>query len=343
MSLEVQSGRLVLSYPSDEVGIWKVLRLLWFDGDLRTKQTWNVLAEQVRQLEGGRSRQELEQWIKEARALRAIDPEDERQQKDRLNRRLEALRSILSSAPPSRMSHDQNPLFDSSKTTNRSKANAEAQAGVSGQTAARIDSAIRLLKRPISSVPNLLNGKARYNPRYPTRHKGIRAPRPDAYARHQAAAQALAARASTSSKTSNAPSQQHTSDPSQGDEAQTLFIPEAPPSSIWATIRSNGGLNGRSQEASVRFAHPTATRVTSGRHAPDSNQSPGRRHLERSPRSPPQEDATEAKKKQRRKTRFDILPEDLDSLTERDHTHNTGYGEVRSQRSSSGSHLLRRE
>ena len=292
------------------------------------------------------------------------------------------MRSILSSTPPRRMSHDQNPLFDSTKSTNSAKPNTEGQTGVSGQTAAGIDSAISLLQKPISRVPNVWAGGGPYNPRYPTRHKGIRPPRPGVYARYQADAQAIARRGSTSSKSSNAPSQQLTSDPLQGDEEQTLFIPEAPRSSMWATIlsngdqigrsreatfptssratmRSHGGQNGRSQEASVRFPHPTDTTVTSGRHAPDTHQSRERRqlersppdshrnrerrHLERSPRSPPQEDATEAKKKQRRKTRFDILPDNLNSRMERDRTHDTGYGGARSQRSSSDSHLLRRE
>ncbi|KAK5231549.1 hypothetical protein LTR72_000731 [Exophiala xenobiotica] len=222
MSLEVDVfGQLVLSYSCDEVGIWKVLRQVWSDEDLRTKETWNILAEQVRRLEAGRSRNELEQWVKEARALRATDPEDERQRKEKnsLNRRLEALRSILSSEPPRRLSHDQNPLFDSSKTTGRAKTNGQAQTRDSEQTAARIESAKSALRKPISTLSTLRNGNPRWNPRYPTRHV-----------------------------TSTLTSSQLASALAHADREETLFIPEAMlPPSIRATLRSNGGQNQQPQ------------------------------------------------------------------------------------------------
>ncbi|KAK5479311.1 hypothetical protein LTR83_010399, partial [Exophiala xenobiotica] len=218
MSLEVDLfGQLVLLYPCDEVGIWKVLRQVWSDEDLRTKETWNILAEQVRRLEAGRSRNELEQWVKEARALRATGPEDERQRKEKnsLNRRLEALRSILSSEPPRRLSHDQNPLFDSSKSTGRAKTNGQAQTRNSEQTAARIESAKSALRKPSSTLSTLRNGNPRWNPRYPTRHA-----------------------------TSTLTSSQLASALAHADREETLFIPEAMlPPSIRATLRSNGGQN----------------------------------------------------------------------------------------------------
>jgi hypothetical protein len=231
MSLEVDlSGQLVLSYSCDEVGIWKVLRQVWSDEDLRTKETWNILAEQVRRLEAGRSRNELEQWVKEARVLRATDSEDERQRKEKnsLNRRLEALRSILSSEPQRRLSHDQNPLFDSSKSTGRAKANGQAQTGDSEQTAARIDFAKSALRKPVSTLSTLRNGKPRWNPRYPTRHV-----------------------------TSNLTSSQLASALAHADREETLFIPEAmlPPSSR-ATLRSNGGQNQTTPETTP----PTSSR-----------------------------------------------------------------------------------